>query len=145
MGRRGATPEDRERAVRLYREGANLREVAALMRRSHEWVRKTVAKAGKPLRDRGRAAGKRPDCALCKNPCPKLNTRFCSRDCLSKSRRTEALAKLDEAIRVLNEGGSYATAAEKSGFKSAWHLWGRMHHFGLIDSKNTSKPEKQVR
>lgn len=142
MPRTKTSPVDCEKAIRLYQSGLNLREVGAAVNRSHEWVRKVVASAGKPVRSRGREFLDRPDCAQCKKPCPKLGAQFCSRDCLNKSRRKLALAKLESAIRVLNNGGSYAAAAEKSGFKSAWHLWGRMHHFGLTEGRKSPSADK---
>lgn len=126
-----------EEAVELYRKGKNLREVADEVKRSHEWVRQTLVKAGEHSRNRGRELQDRPKCALCKSPCPKADSRFCSRECMNKSRRDKAMKKLSSAIKVLNGGGTYAEAARKAGFQNAWHLWGRMNHFGLTQGKKT--------
>jgi len=128
-----------ERAIELYQSGKNLREVADEVGRSHEWVRKTLAKAGEETRSRGREYENRPACERCGKPCPKLEARFCTRLCMNKHRREAAMGKLQEALRVLNAGGTYAEAADKAGFQNAWHLWGRMHHFGLTEGKPAPK------
>lgn len=128
-----------EEAVELYRSGKNLREVAEKVGRSHEWVRKTLVKAGESARQRGRETIDRPACLQCQKPCPKLDARFCTRECMNTYRKEAALKKLDVALRVLNAGGTYAAAAAKAGFQNAWHLWGRMHHFGMTGSRPEPK------
>lgn len=125
-----------ERAVDLYLEGKTLREVAEKVGRSHEWVRKSLAKAGELTRNRGREVLERPVCDECGQPCAKLEARFCSRACLNKFRLDGAMEKLNKALEVLKAGGTYAAAAEKAGFQNAWHLWGRMHHFGLTGGRS---------
>jgi hypothetical protein len=120
-----------EQAVALYAAGKNLREVATEMRRSHEWVRKTVKKAGEDTRRRGREARERPMCGECKQECNKPNAQFCSRICLNMFRHREAVGKLQKALHVLRGGGTYSEAAAAVGFPNGWHLWGRLHHFGL--------------
>lgn len=132
-----------ERAVELYQSGKNLREVAEEVGRSHEWVRKTLAKAGEATRSRGREYAERPSCVRCGEDCPKLEARFCTRECMNKYRRDAAMGKLKDALKVLNSGGTYAKAAQKAGFKNAWHLWGRMHHFGMTEGRN--EPAKSNR
>lgn len=128
-----------EQAVALYREGKTLREVAHEIQRSHEWVRKTLAKAGEDSRSRGREPLERPTCGVCRKVCPKPESKFCSRSCLSKHRHDSALKKLDKAMVVLKRGGTYAEAATAAGFKNGWHLWGRLHHFGLTAGLSAPK------
>lgn len=129
-----------EQAIELYQSGKTLREVAEEIGRSHEWVRKTLSKAGETTRSRGREFTERPPCAQCEKPCPKADARFCSRTCMNKHRRESAMGKLTDALKVLNSGGTYAAAAAKAGFQSGWHLWGRLHHFGMTDGKTPPKP-----
>lgn len=132
-------------AVALYREGKHLREVANELGRSHEWVRKTLARANEPIRGRGRESVNRPDCRVCGKTCSKVGAKFCSRECMQKNRLDTAMEKLDKAIVALKEGSTYAEAAKVAGFKSGWHLWGRLHHFGLTEGlsqleDDTNKP-----
>lgn len=115
----------------LYSAGKTLREVAEQLHRSHEWVRKALKQAGGEARNRGREPESRPVCGYCEGPCPKLTAKFCSRDCLAKHRHDTAMEKLQEALKVIRRGGSYSEAAKAAGFPNAWHLWGRLHHFGL--------------
>lgn len=121
-----------EQAIRLYREGQHLREVASEVGRSHEWVRKTLLKAGESLQVRGAKAKQRAGCERCGKECA-LRSRFCSRECFNALRLSKAMERVDAAMHVLRMGGTYAEAAEKAGFKSAWHLWGRLYHFGLTE------------
>jgi transposase-like protein len=58
---------------------------------------------------------------------------------MNTHRRNSALKKLEIAVHVLNSGGTYAAAAAKAGFQNAWHLWGRMHHFGLTGGRPEPK------
>jgi hypothetical protein len=122
-----------EQAVTLYGLGKDLREVAGALNRSHEWVRKTLAVAGVPTRGRGRGAADRSACLTCGKICQTLRAQFCSRECLHKNRYENAMLRVNVALGVLRTGGSYAAAAEKAGFSSGWHLWGRLYHFGLTD------------
>jgi hypothetical protein len=62
------------------------------------------------------------------------------------------MLRVNVALGVLRTGGSYAAAAEKAGFSSGWHLWGRLYHFGLTtglkepaESAVPDKPEKKKR
>lgn len=128
-----------ERALSLYREGKTLREVAVEVQRSHEWVRKTLVKAGEDSRNRGREPLTRPACRVCNKVCPKPEALFCSRGCLSRHRHDAALKRLEKAQEVLKRGGTYAEAAEAAGFKNSWHLWGRLHHFGLTEGLRTAE------
>lgn len=134
-----------EQAIALYREGKTLREVAASVQRSHEWVRQLLRKAEESVRNRGRVGEEHAKCALCNERCDKSSSRYCSRRCMQVHQYKTAAAKLEPALRVLRGGGTYAEAAEAAGFKSAWHLWGRMHHFQLTDQfqrlKRPKKPE----
>jgi len=144
-----------EQAVMLYELGQDLREVAGTLRRSHEWVRKTLATAGVPTRGRGRGASERSACSSCGKICLTLRAKFCSRVCLHKDRYENAMLRVNVALGVLRTGGSYAAAAEKAGFSSGWHLWGRLYHFGLTDGLkvptgtpppdlNTSEEEPEI-
>lgn len=144
-----------EQAVTLYGLGKDLREVAGALGRSHEWVRKTLAVAGVPTRGRGRGAADRSSCLTCGKVCQTLRAQFCSRECLHKNRYDIAMKRVNVALGVLRTGGSYASAAEKSGFSSGWHLWGRLYHFGLTDGLkvpagtpppdlNTSEEEPEI-
>lgn len=134
-----------EKAVELYQSGKNLREVAEELNRSHEWVRKALAKAGENARNRGRELMERPSCELCQKPCPKLEARYCSRACMNTHRLDAAMDKVNLALKVLNAGGTYASAAEKAGFQNAWHLWGRLHHFGLTEGRKSPPRDEAVR
>jgi hypothetical protein len=122
-----------EEAVRLYGEGHGLRAVAHKLNRSHEWVRKSLKAAGIDPRSRGRVVVERRHCAECGKLCRTLRAEFCSRECFSKHRLDVAMQRLEVARKSLREGDTFAVAAEKSGFKSAWHLWGRLYHFGLTE------------
>lgn len=121
-----------EQAVLLYRSGKPLREVAVEVGRSHEWVRKTMLKAGVDIRDRGQEMRERPACLRCGKPCQTLRARYCSRTCLSATRFDGAMDKLNVALDLLKQGGTYGEAARAAGYQLGWHLWGRLHHFGLV-------------
>lgn len=130
-----------EKAIELYNAGKNLREVAAEVQRSHEWVRKTLARAGEDSRNRGREPKNRPECGHCKKPVHKPTAKFCSRPCLHRARHQEAVDRLEAALHVLRAGGTYNEAASAVGFPSGWHLWGRLHHFGLTAGLSAQKPD----
>lgn len=131
-----------EKAIELYKSGKNLREVAAEVQRSHEWVRKLLKKMDEELRHRGRAPVEHPECAYCKQPCAKSDSVYCGKACMYIHRYKVAAAKLQPAIRVLRMGGSYAEAAEAAGFQSAWHLWGRLNHFQFTEQFRARKPRR---
>lgn len=59
---------------------------------------------------------------------------------MSATRFDNAMVKLNVAIDVLKSGGSYTEAAKAAGYQTAWHLWGRLHHFGLVP-KNADPPK----
>ena len=141
-----------EQAVQLYAAGKDLRQVAGELDRSHEWVRKTLAKAGVAARGRGRESTERPVCVECGKDCGTPQAEYCSRECLHKHRYEAAMARLNVAMGVLREGGSFSAAAKKAGFSNGWHLWGRLYHFGLTtglreptESVGPDKPEKKKR
>lgn len=131
-----------EQAVELYRNGKNLREVADEVGRSHEWVRKTLLKGGVDLRERGQEMRARPACLRCGKPCQTLRARYCSRTCLSATRFDGAMDKINVALDVLKSGGSYTEAAKAAGYQTGWHLYGRLHHFGLIPANAKEPPEE---
>ena len=131
-----------EQAIALYQEGKTLREVAEQVQRSHEWVRKLLRRQNEAVRNRGREVVERLPCVVCKTICTRIGSKHCSRSCLRVYQYNKAAAKLQPAIRVLRGGGTYAEAAEVAGFKSAWHLWGRLHHFQLTDQFRALKPPK---
>lgn len=133
-----------EQAIELYNSGKNLREVAAEVQRSHEWVRKTLKRAGEGARNRGREPLHRPKCVVCGSLCQKPDARFCSRPCVQRDRNRAAVERLQDALRVLRAGGTYNEAAAVIGFPNGWHLWGRLHHFGLTAGLTAPKKPASV-
>ena len=131
-----------EQALALYDSGKTLREVADKVGRSHEWVRKTLLKVGDGTRERGREPLTRPTCPVCREVCNKPGAKYCSRLCLQEARRRAALSKLQKALRVLRAGGTYVEAAQAAGFQGAWHLWGRLYHFGLTEGLSAPVAER---
>lgn len=57
------TPQETDLAVRLYTEGATLRQVASAIRRGTDNARKVLVEAGVKIRDDGRTAPRQPKAA----------------------------------------------------------------------------------
>ncbi len=125
-----------EQTLSLYDAGLTLREVGAQVGRSHEWVRKIIAKHS-VSRPRGRIVvppepGKYPDrCTFCGRGVDD-GREFCSRMCFGAQRRKNAIETLQPALEAVKAGKSFQEAAELIGVPSGWTLWSRLNHFGLL-------------
>jgi hypothetical protein len=128
-----------EEAIRLYREGLDLRQVGAELGRSHEWVRLTLRDAGEPLRERGRVPKERPECMACGLPTATFGGRYCSHACRAKHQGGILKERLDKAMRLINQGATYDQAAAASDFTSVAVLRTSLYEHGYVATKH-SKP-----
>ena len=119
-------------AIRLYTtEGRDLRDVAAVVGRSHEWVRLALKAGGHPLRGRGTLSTKPVVlCQHCGKPNKSRTTKFCSVQCF----RTRYADKVKEAVNLLNLGATKAIAAKSIGV-SVEQLRDLMEQYGYLPVK----------
>jgi transposase-like protein len=130
-----------EEAVRLYVSGQTLRDVAAAVGRSHEWVRRAIRDSGELPREIGRPTAMKPRCIVCYKPCSKSTANFCSRVCVKKHRHELSVVRLKKAMAALKAGKTYREAAKIAGIKTAWELWGRLFRAGYLKPSSDSPSE----